>query len=159
MTGPTENAIRVREEAFSRLRGFTRRHGLKNSRQRDLILERFLELPGHVSATDVHDDVRKADPSVGRTTVYRALRLFCDAGIATSIELRDGLARFEPALFRGHHDHLVCVACGRIDEFLSPEVEQYQEDIAAAHGYRLLSHRHQLYGTCADCVEDDALPG
>ncbi len=155
MTGPTEDAARVREEAFSRLRGFTRSEGLKNSRRRDLVLEHFLRMPGHVSATDVHDEVRRADPTIGRTTVYRALRLFCIAGIATSIELRDGLTRFEPALFRGHHDHLICVGCGRIDEFLSHEVEEQQEQIAAEYGYRLLSHRHQLYGMCAECHEEE----
>ncbi len=154
MTGPTEGAARVRAEAFSRLRDFTRGRGLKNSKRRDLILERFLKLPGHVSATDVHEDVRRADPAIGRTTVYRALRLFCDAGIATSIELRDEPARFEPALFRGHHDHLICVRCGRIDEFLSLEVERQQEEIAARNGYRLLSHRHQLYGLCGTCGEE-----
>ncbi len=158
MTGPTEGAARIRAEAFSRLRDFTRGQGLKNSKRRDLILDHFLKLPGHVSAIEVHDDVRRADPSIGRTTVYRALRLFCDAGIATSIELRDGLARFEPALFRGHHDHLICVRCGRIDEFLSPEVEQQQEEIAARSGYRLISHRHQLYGMCGPCGREEEAP-
>ncbi len=158
MTGPTEGAARVREEAFLRLRAFTRRRELKNSQRRDLILDCFLTLPGHVSAADVHDAIRREHPSIGRTTVYRALRVFCEAGIATSLELRDGVARFEPALFRGHHDHLICLKCGRIDEFLSPEVERQQEEIAERQGFRLVSHRHQLYGVCGACrqAEPDA---
>ena len=97
----------------------------------------------------------RRDPSVGRTTVYRALRLFCDARIATSIDLKDGLTRFEPGLSRGHHDHLICVRCGRIDEFLSADVERRQEEIAAEHGYRLVWHRHQLYGICGNCPDGD----
>ena len=147
----SQNVASVREEAFRRLEEFTREHGLKKSRQRELILDRFLGMGGHVSADDLHGDVREADASIGRTTVYRALRLFCEARIATSIDLKDGLTRFEPSVSRGHHDHLVCVRCGRIDEFLSPDVEQRQEEIAAEHGYRLVSHRHQLYGICRDC--------
>ena len=141
----------TREEAFERLRAFTQENGLKKSRQRELILERFLGMGGHVSADDLHAEVRTADSGVGRTTVYRALRLFCEAGIASSIDLKDGLTRFEPELSREHHDHLVCIECGRIDEFLSPEIETKQDEVAAEYGYRLVSHRHQLYGVCPDC--------
>lgn len=145
------SAAAIRDEAFRRLGEFTREHGLKKSRQRELILDRFLGIEGHVSADDLHGEVREADPSIGRTTVYRALRLFCEAHIATSIDLKDGLTRFEPAVSREHHDHLICVRCGRIDEFLSPEVERRQEEIASEHGYRLVWHRHQLYGVCGNC--------
>lgn len=141
----------LREEAFDRLEHYTRERGLKRSRQRDLILERFLRLGGHVSVDEVHADARTADPSVGRATVYRAMRLFLDAGIASSIDLKDGLTRFEPALSRQHHDHLICVRCGRIDEFLSREVEERQDEIAEQFGYRLIWHRHQLYGLCPRC--------
>ena len=156
MTDPfaAPSTASMREEAFDRLREFSSERGLKKSRQRELILDRFLGMGGHVTADDVHAEVRGADRSIGRTTVYRALRLFCDARIASSMDLKDGLTRFEPALSRGHHDHLICVRCGRIDEFLSPEVERRQEEIAAAHGYRLVSHRHQLYGVCPDCEPD-----
>ena len=143
----------IRSEATVRLREFMRERGLKKSRQRGLILDEFLGMGGHVSADDVHDQVRQVDGSIGRTTVYRALRLFCDAGIASSIDLKDGLTRFEPALSRDHHDHLICVRCGRIDEFVSQEVERIQEEAAAAHGYRLEWHRHQLYGRCPSCRE------
>ena len=143
----------IREEAFRRLRQFTSEHGLKNSRQRDLILKRFLKMGGHVSAEDVHAAVQAADSSVGRTTVYRAMRLFREARIASSIDLRDGLTRFEPALSREHHDHLICMRCNRIDEFLCAEVERRQDEIAAEFGYRLVWHQHYLYGVCGDCEE------
>lgn len=148
---PAASAGATREEAFERLRVFSQENGLKKSRQRELILERFLGMGGHVSADDLHAEVRTADAAVGRTTVYRALRLFCEAGIASSIDLKDGLTRFEPELSRAHHDHLVCIECGRIDEFLSPEIENRQDEVAAEYGYRLVSHRHQLYGVCRDC--------
>ena len=141
----------IRDEAFDRLEDYTRENGLKRSRQRELILDRFLGLGGHVSVDEVHADARTADPSVGRATVYRAMRLFLEAGIASSIDLKDGLTRFEPALSRQHHDHLICVRCGRIDEFLSREVEERQDEIAEQFGYRLIWHRHQLYGICPRC--------
>jgi len=141
----------MREEAFRRLEEFTRERGLKKSRQRELILDRFPGLGGHVSADDLPSDVREADASIGRTPLYRALRLFCEPHIASSIALKARLPRLQPALSRGHHDHLICVRCGRIDEFLSEQVERRQEEIAAEHGYRLVWHRHQLYGVCGNC--------
>ncbi len=151
MPEPVPSPQPTREEAFERLRSFSQENGLKKSRQRELILERFLGMGGHVSADDLHAEVRAAHPGVGRTTVYRALRLFCEAGIASSIDLKDGLTRFEPELSREHHDHLICLECGRIDEFLSPEIERRQDEVAEEYGYRLVSHRHQLYGVCRDC--------
>lgn len=150
-TAAPTSAAQIRKEAETRLAQYIRERGLKRSRPRELILSQFLAMGGHVSADDVHDRVRAAEPAIGRTTVYRALRLFCDAGIASSMDLEDGLTRFEPALSRNHHDHLICIRCGRIDEFVSEEVERLQEQAAAAHGYELVWHRHQLYGVCARC--------
>ena len=91
----------------------------------------------------------KADSSIGLATVYRTLRLFVEAGIASERRFQEGVTRYEPQ--QPHHDHLICVRCGRIVEFENDAIERLQDEIAAHHGFTLLSHRHELYGACEAC--------
>ena len=127
------------------------RHGLKRSEQREAILEAFLRSERHLSVDDLLRLARKRRPEVGRTTVYRTLKLLQEAGLATELVLR-GETRFEREYKRQHHDHFICKACGEIFEFSNPQIEQLQEDIAAEIGFTIEGHRHQIYGTCRDCV-------
>ena len=95
--------------------------------------------------------IRGKKPGIGRTTIYRALKLFCAAQIADSIELKDGLTRFEHRFRHAHHDHMICTNCGTILEFLSPEIERLQDEIAKDYGFTIESHRHQMFGLCQKC--------
>jgi Fur family ferric uptake transcriptional regulator len=113
------------------------------------VLSAFLASTEHLTSEELHRRVAKKDRALGLSTVYRTLRLFVEAGIASERHFQDGLARYEPV--RPHHDHLICLACGEIVEFEDDEVERLQEKIARARGYRLVSHRHEMYGTCPAC--------
>jgi Fur family ferric uptake transcriptional regulator len=126
---------------------------LKWTRQREAILEAFLTRTGHFTNDEIRAAAARIDPTVGLATVYRTLRLFADAGIATERRFQDGLTRYE--VRQPHHDHLICVDCGTIVEFEHDEIERLQEDVARDHGFRLRSHRHELYGSCSKCT---ALP-
>ena len=64
----------------------------------------------------------------------------------------DGLTRYELADEESHHDHLICTSCAKIIEFEEPKIEELQEKIATRHGFELISHKHEMYGTCADCI-------
>jgi Fur family ferric uptake transcriptional regulator len=88
---------------------------------------------------------------VGFSTVYRSLRLFVEAGVASQRNFRDGVTRYE--VRQPHHDHLVCMGCGKILEFGNEAIERLQEEIARQHGFRLASHRHELYGFCEGCKD------
>ena len=123
--------------------------GLKHTRQRDAILITFLESEEHVSAEQLYQEVRKESPNVGYTTVYRTLKLLVDAGIAQERRFDDGLTRYE--IEHAHHDHLVCLKCGKIIEFKSELIEDTQEKIAVEYGFKVLRHRHELYGHCSNC--------
>ena len=129
-----------------------RRSGLKRTTQRDLILEVFLETEGHSSAEDLYQLIKSRDPHVGVTTVYRTLKLLCDAGLANERHFDDGITRYE--IEHEHHDHLVCTRCGKIIEFECAMIEATQNEIAKRHDFRVLRHRHELYGHCADCRDD-----
>jgi Fur family ferric uptake transcriptional regulator len=128
------------------------RHGLKRSSQREAILDAFVRAGSHVSVEDLLKIVRRREPAVGRTTIYRTLKLFQDAGLASEL-LLGSEARFEPLWNRDHHDHLVCVSCGQIIEFQSPEIERLQEEIARGLGFTIEGHRHTIFGRCSKCAE------
>jgi len=125
--------------------------GLKHTKQRDVILVAFLESAEHVSAEQLYQEVRKRSPGIGYTTVYRTLKLLVDAGLAQERRFDDGLTRYE--IEHAHHDHLVCLKCGKIIEFESELIEDTQEKIAVEYGFKVIRHRHELYGHCLSCQE------
>ena len=128
-------------------------HSLKHTKQRDAILDAFLDATGHITSDDVYQSVRVEHPTIGHTTVYRTLKLLCEAGLATERHFEDGVARYE--IEHEHHDHLVCLRCGKIVEFECQMIENSQNEIAERYGFRLLRHRHELYGHCSDCQDSN----
>ena len=126
-------------------------HGLKLTPQRRLIVDVFVKQKGHLSTEELYDLVRKADPSVGQATVYRTLKLFCDSGLAKEVHFGDGLTRYETTFGATHHDHLICVACGKTVEVVDEKIEQLQEELAERHGFLLTSHHMYLHGLCLAC--------
>jgi Fur family ferric uptake transcriptional regulator len=139
------------DRAKAQLAEYLDRHGLKHTRQRDFILETFLETDGHVTCEDLHERVREDHPEIGAATVYRTLKILVDAGVANAATFREGVTVYERD--EEHHDHLICLGCGEIIEFQCELIEQRQLEIARRHGYRLRSHRHHLYGYCARCQD------
>ena len=102
---------------------FMSRKGLNTTSQRRIIAEAFFELPGHHSLEEFYQHVIKRDSGIGQTTVYRTLKLLCDAGLAMEIHFSDGITRYEIAKPDSHHDHLVCLDCGKIVEICDPRIE------------------------------------
>ena len=130
---------------------FLAKHRLKRSDQREAIVDTFLRSQSHLSVDDLLHLVQKRRPDVGRTTVYRTLKLLQAAGLAQELELK-GESRFEREYNRAHHDHFICQHCGDIIEFESPEIERIQDEIAHSLGFVIEGHRHQIFGQCRACV-------
>jgi len=151
MTPTAGRAPTAPREERQVLSDYLAKHGLKRSAQREAILEAFLKAGHHVSVEDLLKLVRRREPEVGRTTIYRTLKLFQEAGLASEL-LFGSEARFEPLWKRDHHDHFVCVACGEIIEFQSPEIERLQDEIAASLGFAIEGHRHHIFGRCRKCA-------
>jgi Fur family transcriptional regulator, ferric uptake regulator len=126
-------------------------HHLKRSEQREVILDTFLRSERHLSVDDLLQLVQKRRPDIGRTTVYRTLKLLQSAGLAQELVLQ-GQTRFEREYKREHHDHFICKGCGEIFEFSSAEIERLQDEIAADLGFVIEGHRHQIYGYCRSCT-------
>lgn len=130
--------------------------GLKATGPRLKILEIFQERANrHLSAEEVYKELVNVGEDVGLATVYRVLAQFASAGILTRRNFEHGTAVFE--LDDGHHhDHLICVMCGKVVEFVDEEVEKRQAEVAAKHGYELVDHSMALYGVCPECRKHKA---
>ena len=126
-------------------------HRLKRSEQREVILDTFLRSQRHLSVDDLLQLVQKRRAEIGRTTVYRTLKLLQAAGLAQELVLQ-GQTRFEREYKRRHHDHFICNSCGEIFEFSNDEIERIQDEIAAGIGFVIQGHRHHIYGLCARCA-------
>ena len=131
------------------LREYLQGKKLKWTSQREVILEVFLHSDGHLTSEEIYRHVGALHQRVGFSTVYRTLRLFVEAGVASQRNFRDGVTRYE--VRQPHHDHLVCLGCNCILEFGNDAIESLQEDVARQQGFQLVSHRHELYGYCRDC--------
>lgn len=137
-------------DPFAAFSEFLRRKGLRNTPQRNRIMEIFLNENGHLTIEQLYDHVHSEDPALGQATVYRTMKLLCDAGLAREVRFGDGIARYEHA-GSAHHDHLICERCGKNIEVVDPDIEVLQDALARKHGFTPTSHRLYMYGVCANC--------
>jgi len=126
--------------------------GLKATLPRRKVLELFEQSKvRHLSAEDVYKSLMAEGIDVGLATVYRVLTQFEQAGLLSRQHFETGKAVFELNQ-GGHHDHLVCLQCGRVEEFYDAEIEQRQSEVARKRGFELRGHSLALY---ADCTKQD----
>jgi Fur family ferric uptake transcriptional regulator len=125
--------------------------GLKVTLPRMKILE-LLERSEvrHQSAEDIYQALRDEGEEIGLATVYRVLTQFEAAGLVERHHFESGQAVFELSE-KGHHDHIVCVACGKVEEFYDEMIEDRQREVASQKGYEVTEHSLTLYGKCPDC--------
>jgi Fur family ferric uptake transcriptional regulator len=130
--------------------------GLRKTAQRDLILETFLRTEDHLTSEDLYWLVQKLDPSVGHTTVYRTLKLLTEAGLAREVRFGDNKTYYEHHFKHEHHDHMICTECGKVIEFVSPEIEILQDQMADKLGFKLSHHSLRMWGACAECQKKNS---
>jgi Fur family ferric uptake transcriptional regulator len=148
MNAATDQDIEVLQD---QLTAYMERKGLRSTTQRRLVSEVFFRTGGHLSIDDMLALVRKQDPKVGYATVYRTMKLLVECGLASERQFDATVTRFEVA--HSHHDHLICLECKTIVEFEDEEIEGLQEALARRYGFKLVSHKHELYGLCERCQQ------
>ena len=104
----------------------------------------------HVSAEDVYKMLLKGGEEIGLATVYRVLTQFEQAGLVARHHFEGGHSVVE-LMPESHHDHIVCVKCGRVEEFADDEIEFRQKAVAKELGFELTDHNLNMYGLCPDC--------
>jgi len=128
--------------------------GLKATVPRMKILALLEEnIVRHVSAEDVYKALLESGEDLSLATVYRVLTQFEQAGLVTRHHFEGGHSVFE--LNQGeHHDHILCVKCGRVDEFVDKVIEERQQKIATEKGYNMTDHSLYIFGICSACQKD-----
>lgn len=119
--------------------------GLRITEQRRVIARVLSESSDHPDVEKLHQRATVIDPGISIATVYRTVRLFEEAGILDRHDFGDGRARYEAAP-EAHHDHMIDVETGNVIEFVDPELEALQRQIAEKLGFRLVDHRMELFG-------------
>jgi Fur family transcriptional regulator, ferric uptake regulator len=123
--------------------------GLKSTRQRDLIVERFFRLDKHISADELLEDVREHQPRIGYATVYRTLKLLVEQGFALPKDFGDGQTRYDPIHNQDpSHDHLICIDCRKIVEFSDEELNAKLHEVARGMQYQIRRKKLELYVEC-----------
>lgn len=139
--------VREKETAFQK---FIQQEGLKTTKQRNTIVSVFFKLRGHISVEELLNEVKKVNPKIGYATVYRTLHLLVKSGLVEERRFGDGLSRYEGHSEVEHHDHMICLNCGKIFEFYNPDLEKLQEKLAEENNFKIYRHRLELYGVCKD---------
>ena len=145
---PDENR-RIRTE----FRDLFRQAGLDRTEDEEEVVEFFCANEGHLTVAEIAERLAAQGKPIRPATVARVLRLLCEYGIAEEKRFDDGLVRFEHRhLGPGqHHDHMICVKCGTIQEFYDANMEALQDEVQRRYGFRPLRHRMEMYGLCARC--------
>lgn len=138
------------------LRDYLKKNGLKDTAQREVILNHLLAAEKHMAPEEIYQALRRKDPRLGRATVFRTLKMLEACGLATKVTFADGRHKFEARKGRAHHDHMICVECGAVLEFVSDSIERTQEQVARRNDFKILWHRHEIFGRCRDCENSPA---
>ncbi|MGY8780590.1 MAG: Fur family transcriptional regulator [Fidelibacterota bacterium] len=130
-----------------------KKEGLRYTRQRQAVWDELCTSDDHRDAETIYFSLRKSGLNVSRATVYRTIDVLVKNNMVRKLELGDGRARYEHKINSTHHDHLICVHCGRIEEFMDEEIEKLQEKIVDKLDFKLIRHIHQLFVICNDCKD------
>lgn len=129
-------------------------NGLKFTIQREVILEMLYNSDEHLTPEALHHLIQEKHPDLntGIATVYRTLSLLEESDMVTSLSFGAQGKKYELGA-KDHHDHLICTECGDITEFVDEEIEERQQKIADALGFKMQEHSMQIYGICKSCQE------
>ena len=139
------------QKLLNRFKEALKKEGLKYTPQRTAVLEEIIKDKGHRESEEIYLALKKRGQHVSRATVYRTMDILVNNGFARKMNLGDGRARYESKVNSPHHDHLVCMDCGLIVEFMDQEIEDLQDKIAIQYDFQLKRHIHQLFGLCKKC--------
>lgn len=141
------------KDEFKIFNDYLEERGLKHTAQRRNILETFLGIERHISVDELFRILKRKDPKIGFSTVYRTLKLMTDCGLARELAFEGGVVRFEHHYDHPHHDHLICTRCWKYLEFVHPTIEHLQDEIAESHKFTPEKHKLEIYGMCAECAQ------
>lgn len=136
---------------------YLRRHGLKFTPERRDLFDEIFKRHEHFEADELLFRMKQRGRKISRATIYRGLELLVAAGVVGRVRVGDEGFRYERLHAGEHHDHLICLGCGRIIEFYEPKIEGLQDRVCARLGFRAVTHSHEIRGFCRDCRKSRAV--
>ena len=135
----------------NKFKSYLEKKGLKYTRERQCICETIKDFDGHFDGERLYEILQKAKQNIARGTVFRTIPLLLESG-AIQISVGKGKGQFfERSSSKSHHDHIICVNCGKVIEYHCEEIEQMQDKICEKYDVQLLFHDHKLYVRCSGC--------
>ena len=140
-------------DAKTKFEQFVTSQGLRRTGQRDQVLKVFLATERHVTTQQLYDLVRKKHKGIGYATVARTVKIMCDSGVCRQVDFGDGPLRYEHKYDHQHHDHIICLRCGKFEEIYSPKLEKIQDELVKKYGYIQENHKLDIFGLCPKCAK------
>ncbi len=143
---------------FVRLFGrYLREQGLPITQQREAVAQVVFSTDQHLSVDEIEESLREQGERIGKATIYRTLDLLVRSQLVEEHDFGEGFKRYEHRLSpQPVHEHLICLECGGVWEFTSPELDEVEGRVAREHGFRPARHRLEIYGLCRECQEAGA---
>ena len=137
--------MKIKKEIIDQFKLMLKKENLKFTNQRFLIFSIFFENNEHLECDDIINIINKERKKVSRATTYRTLDLLVKHNFIRKMVLDDGVAKYENKILSKHHDHMIDIETNEIIEFINDDIERIQDEIASAHGYKIIKHVHQLF--------------
>lgn len=124
---------------------------LRLTKERRAVLEEVFLHSGHLEVEELAHNLRRKKKSASRATIYRTLDLLVESGIVRKVDLGHGHSHYELGLDHPHHEHMICLKCGRVLEFSDKAIEKDLNELCKRSGFEPSSHRFQIFGYCDRC--------
>ena len=140
-------------ETIGRVNTYLKGRGLKHTPGRRAVAEAAMAIRSHFDPEVLQARLRRRGIRVSRATIYRTLDHLIHSGLVrrTSLDGDHKVTFYENTLYREHHEHMICLRCGKVIEFTSDEIERLQDDVCRLHRFRAVRHTHQIIGYCRRC--------
>ncbi|MEK7668564.1 MAG: Fur family transcriptional regulator [Gemmatimonadota bacterium] len=152
MSDPKSADLAQSLDAFRR---FLRERSLPVTSQREQVADVLFAAGGHLSVDDIEQLLRSRDVHVGKATIYRTLDLLVESRMVVERDFGEGFRRYERVPGHPHHEHLICLRCGKVVEFQNDRLERLKALIADEYGFQHSHHRLDIYGVCRECQQRD----
>jgi Fur family ferric uptake transcriptional regulator len=129
---------------------------LKLTKERKAVLKELFSHQGHIEAEELSHNLRRKKTRASRATIYRTLELLIESGIVRKVDLGHGHSHYELALDRPHHEHMICLECGRVIEFSDKGIHRSLDILCRKERFERTSHRFQIFGYCERCSKGKA---
>jgi len=147
-----KNERQTEESQVEKFARYLQTNGMKFTKERRIILESAFATHRHFEVDDLLFQLRSNNKRVSKATIYRTLPLLVRSGLLREVHDDDKHTHYEHIYGHEHHDHLICLNCGKIIEFGNPIIESLQDEVCKQHEFTPVKHRYEILGYCRECV-------